>query len=161
MVEVAARTNPALEYKPKRAAHVPIARLIKIVYFNQTDSSGVAYTAHDRGVVARLQVCNDRRFACLSRSVTTILNVTDLIAGDNPADDCGLPVVIGSNHCSGPIVQFQCRISQRIGDPQRRELRANGTNDHSLCTSALNNETADHHVLARLNKAAGADVTKI
>src|SRR4030095_3989829 len=41
-----------------------------------------------------------------------------------------------------------------------RELRAYGTNDHSLWSCALNNETAYHHVIARLNKAAGADVTQ-
>src|SRR6516165_9676245 len=92
--------------------------------------------------------------------MAAVLNVADLTAGDNPADYCRLPVVIGSNHRSTPIVQFQCRISQRIGDPILRELRANGTNDHSLWPATLNNETANHHMLARLNKTARADVTK-
>src|SRR4029077_2545855 len=87
-------------------------------------------------------------------------NIAHLTATDNAADDRRLPVIIGSNHCSAPIVQFQRRISQRIGNPKLRELRANSTNDHSLWTCALNNETANHHVVARLNKAAGADVTQ-
>src|SRR5262245_37750688 len=106
MAEVVAETNQALEYKPKRAGAVPIAGLIQIVYFNQTDSNGVAYTAHDRGVVARLQVCNDRRFACRSRNVAAVLNIADLTAGDNPAEYCRLPVIISSNQCSASIVQF-------------------------------------------------------
>ena len=84
----------------------------------------------------------------------------DLIAGDNPAQYRGLPVIIGSNQCSGPVVQFQSRISQCVGDPILRELGANGTNDHSLWPSTLDNKTTNHHMLARLNKAAGADVTK-
>src|SRR5882724_2849018 len=132
--------------------------LIQIVYLNQTNSSGVVYTVDNRGVVARLQICNNRRLACRSRSVAAVLNIADLIAGDNPPEYRCLPVIIGSNQCSGPVVQFQSRISQRIGDPKMRELRANGTNDHSLRPSALNNETANHHVLARLNKGAGGDV---
>src|SRR5215475_10619542 len=92
--------------------------------------------------------------------MTTVLNVADLTGGDNAADYRCLPVVIGSNRRSGPIVQFQCRISQRIGDPKLCELRANGTNDHSLWSCALNNETANFHVVSRLYKAARADVTQ-
>ena len=94
--------------------------------------------------------------------MAAVLNIADLIAGDNPAEYRRLPVIIGSNQCSGPVVQFQSRISQRIGDPILRELRANRTNDHPLWpSSALNNKTANHHMLrACLNKAAGADVTK-
>src|SRR5215472_932504 len=92
--------------------------------------------------------------------MAAILNVADLIAGDNPADDGGLPVIIGTDQCSGPIVQFQCRITQCIGDPVLRELRANGTNDHCFWPTPLNDKAANHHMLARLNEAAGADVTK-
>src|SRR5258707_470628 len=143
-----------------RSQRLLSARLIQIVRLYQSNSSGVAYTAHDGGLVAWLQFSNDRRFACCSRSVTAILNIADLIAGDNSAWYCRLPVIIGSNQCSGPIVQFQPRIGQRIGDPILRELRANRTNDDSFWPSPLNNKTANHHMLARLNKAAGADVTK-
>ena len=41
----------------------------QIVHLDQSNSSGAVYATQDRGVVARLQVCNDRRFARLSRSV--------------------------------------------------------------------------------------------
>src|SRR6478752_10030260 len=92
--------------------------------------------------------------------MTAVLNIAHLTAGDNAADYGRLPIVVASHQCSRLIVQFQCRISQRIGDPKLRELRANSTNDHSLWSCALNNETANHHVIARLNKAAGADVTQ-
>src|SRR5437660_1318274 len=112
----------------------------------------------NRCIVSRLQICNDGRLACRSRSVATVLNIVDLIARDDAAEYCRLPVIIASNQCSAFVVQLQRRISQRIGDPKMRELRANGTNDHSLWPSALNNETANHHVLARLNKGAGRDV---
>src|SRR6188768_148134 len=89
-----------------------------------------------------------------------VLNIADLIAGDNPAEYRRLPVIIGSNQCAAAVVQFQSRISQGIGDPKLSKLRTNGTNDHPLWSSALNNKTANHYVLARLNKTAGADVTQ-
>ena len=45
-------------------------------------------------------------------------------------------------------------------DPMLRKLGPNSANDDSLWPTTLNNKTANHHVLARLNKAAGTDVTK-
>src|SRR5690242_7388171 len=92
--------------------------------------------------------------------MAAILNVANLTAGDNSAEDCRLPVIIACNQCSTAIVQFQCRITQSIGDPILRELRTNGTNDHSLGPTPLNDKAANHHMLARLNEATGADVTK-
>src|SRR5260221_566992 len=92
--------------------------------------------------------------------MAAVLNIADLIAGDNPAQDGGLPVIIGSNQCSAPVVQFQSGIRQGIGDPILSKFRANGTNDHLLRSSPLNDKTTNHHVLSRLNKTAGADVTK-
>src|ERR1041385_9054712 len=89
-----------------------------------------------------------------------VLNIADLVRGDNPAQYCRRPVIIRSDHCSALIVQFQCRISQRVRDSKRRQLRTNGTNDHSLWPTALHNETANHHVVASLNEAARADVTQ-
>src|SRR6266478_1293638 len=44
------------------------AVLLQIVNVNQSNSRGVAYTTHNDGVVARLQISNDRRLACRSRS---------------------------------------------------------------------------------------------
>jgi hypothetical protein len=78
--------------------------LIQVVYFNQSSSSGVAYTAQDRCVIARLQISDNRRLACRSRSVAAVLNIADLIAGDNAAEYGGLPVIIDSDQCSGPVV---------------------------------------------------------
>src|SRR5207237_10249200 len=101
------------------------SRLTQIVHFDQGNSSRVVYTAYDGGVVARLQICNDRRLACRSRSAAAVLNIADLIAGDNPTEYRRLPVIIGSNQSSRPIVEFQSGISQRVGDSILRELRAN------------------------------------
>src|SRR5512133_3007085 len=134
--------------------------LIQIVHFDQSNSSGVVYTAQDRGVVARLQISNDRRLACHSRGAAAVLNIADLIAGDNSADYRGLPVIVGSDQRSGPVVQFQSRISQCVGDPILSKLGANGANEDSLWPTTLDNKTTNHHMLARLNKAAGADVTQ-
>ena len=43
-------------------------------------------------------------------SVTAVLNIADLTAGDNSADYRRLPVIIGSNQCSGSVEKFQPRI---------------------------------------------------
>ena len=92
--------------------------------------------------------------------MAAVLNICELATGNDPANYRCLPIIIRANQCSGPIVQFQCRISQRVGDPMLRELGANCTNDDSFCPRPLNNKTTNHHVVARLNKAAGADVTQ-
>ena len=68
-----------------------------------SNSGGVAYTMYNRCVVARLQVCNYGRLAGCSRSVATALNLVNLISGDNPAEYCRLPVIVGANQRSSPI----------------------------------------------------------
>src|SRR5438094_589421 len=80
--------------------------------------------------------------------------------GDNPADDCRLPIIIATNQGARAIVQFEGRILQWIGNAKLTELRPNGAYDHSLGLRALDNEPADHHVVARLHKGAGTDVAK-
>ena len=51
----------------------------KIVHFHKTDSSGVIDATHNRGVVARWQVCNDRRLEWIRWSVAAVLNIGDLV----------------------------------------------------------------------------------
>src|SRR5204863_288522 len=92
--------------------------------------------------------------------MTAVLNIADLIAVDNAPEYRRLPVIIRSNQCSTAIVQFQSWIIQCIGDPILRELGTNGTNDHPLWSRPFDDKTANHHMLARLNKAARADVTE-
>ena len=84
---------------------------MQIVHLHQSNSGSAVYPAHDRRVVTRWQVRNDRRFSRVPRSVTAILNILDLVLGDDPADDGGLPVIIRGNQSSIAIVQFQCGIS--------------------------------------------------
>src|SRR5205814_9816153 len=117
------------------------------------NSSGVVYPAHDGGVVTRSEVCDDRRFARVRRSVTAVLNVLYLIAGDDSANDRLLPVVVRGNQSPVVIVQFQCWISQGIRNAIHSELRANGTYDDVLWLSPLYDEPANHHVITSLNKA--------
>src|SRR4029077_6565056 len=102
--------------------------------------------------------CYDRRLAGRSGNVAAVLDGADLAAGDDAAEYRRLPVIVGSNQRSGPIVQFQSWIIQGIGDSIMHELRANGANDHPLWPSTFNNETANHHVLAGLDQGAGREV---
>src|SRR5205807_3459603 len=82
------------------------ATLLQIVHFHQSNSGGAVYTTHDRGVVARWQVRNDRRFARVSGSVAAVHDILNLVLSDNSADDCSLPVIIRGNQSSGAVVQF-------------------------------------------------------
>src|SRR5882762_9700987 len=91
----------------------------------------------------------------------TVLDLGDLIGGDNPADDRSLPVIIRGNQSPCTVVQLQCGISQYIGNAKWSELRTNATYDHRLWSGPLNNEPANHHVSARLNKAPSTDVTEV
>ena len=94
----------------------------------------------------------------LRRSMPAVLNIHDLVLGDNPADDRSLPVIIIGNHSTSAVVQFQGRISQYVLNAVPSELRANGAHDHPLCSAPLDNEPSDHYVIARQNNAATADV---
>src|SRR5438094_538028 len=88
----------------------------QIVHFHKSNSRGAVYTTHDCSVVARWQVCDDRRFPSVTRCVTAVLNFLHLIVGDDPADDGSLPVIIRGNQSASAIVQFQCGILQWIGN---------------------------------------------
>src|SRR5262245_6469045 len=105
---------------------------MEIVHLHERNSGGVAYPAHNGGVVTRWKIGDDRRFVRVHWSVAAILNVLDLVLGDDAADDRVLPVVVRGNQSPVAIVQFQCRISQKLRNPILAEFRADGTYDHVL-----------------------------
>src|SRR5947208_1988213 len=84
----------ACGFKSRPEHHLQQVLLIQIVHFDEGDSSGVAYPADDGGVIARWQVCNNRGFVCRSGSVAAVLDVADLIGGDDSADYRRLPIII-------------------------------------------------------------------
>src|SRR5438093_1368699 len=133
---------------------------MQVVHFHQSNSGGAVYTTHDGRVVARWKLCDNRRFPSVSRSVTAVLDFLHLVMGDNPADDRRLPIIVAANQSARAVVQFQCWILQWIGNTKLTELRSNGADDHSLGLHTLDNESSDHHVVARLHKGAGTDVAK-
>src|SRR5205814_9578876 len=132
----------------------------KIVDFDESNSSGVVLTAYDGGVISRWQRCNDGTLACLTRSQSAVLDSAYLVAADDAADLRSLPVIVTGNQSPVAIVQFQCRISQCIGDPKLSELRTNGTHNHRLWLGPFNHDSANHHAVARLNKTASTDVAE-
>ena len=67
--------------------------LIQIVYFHQSNADNDVHATHNRGVVARREGCYDRRLACLGRGMAPVLNVLDLVLGDDATDDRSLPVI--------------------------------------------------------------------
>src|SRR5918996_3699983 len=133
---------------------------MQIVNFYQSHSGDNVFAAHNPGVVTWWQVCNNRRLSSVSRSVAAAPDLAHLVAGDNPADNRMLPVIIRGNQSTCAVVQFQGRISQWIGHTKLAELRANGPQNHSLWLSPFNNEPANHHVIVGLYITASANVAK-
>src|SRR5438094_6861330 len=105
---------------------------MQIVHFHQSNPCRVIYTMDDRSVVARWKVCDDCRFAWVTRCVAAVYDILDLVLGDNPADDRSLPIIVAANQRSSAVVQFQCGISHRIPEVQSTEHSAYGVNHHSL-----------------------------
>ena len=64
---------------------------MQVVHFHEPNSGGVVYPTHDGGVVTRWKICDDRGFPRVRGSVAAVLNILDLIARDDPADDRVLP----------------------------------------------------------------------
>src|SRR4051794_39532289 len=93
---------------------------IQIVYFHESNSRGVVHATYNCGVIARLQLRNDRRLGWSGRSVTAVLNISYLAAHDDPTDDRRSPIIVGGNQSSCAIVQFQGGISQWIRNVKRR-----------------------------------------
>src|SRR4029077_8315520 len=133
---------------------------MQVVHFHERNSGSVVYPTHDGGVVTRWEVFDDRIFARVRRSVAAVLNILDLVVGDDAADYRMLPVIVRSNQSSGVIAQFQCRISQGIRNVILAELRANGTYDHVFWLSSLHDEPADHHFVAGLDKTTSTNIAQ-
>ena len=73
---VARQLRPVeLGHHSKQRPHVSV----EIVHFYETNPGRVVYTAHNRGVVARWQFRNDRRFRWIGRSVAAVLNISYLV----------------------------------------------------------------------------------
>src|SRR5438874_791645 len=104
--------------------------LLQIIHLHESHTSGVAHTAYNCSVIARLQRCDDRRLTWLSWSVPTVLDRADLVAGDDPANYRRLPVIIRSDQSTCTVVQVQCRISQCIGNSKVGKLGADGTQNN-------------------------------
>ena len=135
--------------------------LIQIVHFHQSNTGGVVYAPHDRGVVTRWQVCDDRRFPCRRAERSRCLRISrtwslviippiivvlqlSLEAIKAPVPSCsskvGLANALGILYGGAPS-----------SGPMARTITLFGC-------SPLNNEPANHHVVARLHKAASANV---
>src|SRR6266404_5775522 len=131
--------------------------LTQIVHFDQANTGGLIHATHDRGVVTWWQCCDNRRLAWVCWSMAAVPDVLNLIAGDNPTNYRGHPVIVRRNQSASAVVQLQRWISQWIGHPKLAELRAYGAQNYLLWLCPLNNKTANHHVIARLHKGASTD----
>src|SRR6478672_8579465 len=125
---------------------------MQVVHFHECNSSGAVYPTHDGGVVSRWKARDDRRFPRVPWGVAAVLNVLDLGLGGDAADYRMLPIVIRGNQSPGAIVQFQRQIRHEIRAAMLAELRANGTYAHVLGLIPLEDDPANHHVIAGLNK---------
>src|SRR5947207_2538269 len=144
------------------AAQITKLLPVQVVYFHESNASGVVHTTYNRGLVARLQLRNDRRLGWVSWSMPARLNSGDLAGCDDATDYRMLPVIVRGNQSSCAIVQFQGGVSQCIGNIiwRRTELSAYGANNHSLGARSLNDEATNHDVVTGLHKTARADIAK-
>src|SRR6266566_4479030 len=92
--------------------------------------------------------------------MAAVLDRANLVASDNAADYRSPPVIIRGNQSPCAIVQFQCRISQCVGNAMLSELRTDSTHNDRLWTCPFNDEPANHHVVASLNERASTDVAQ-
>src|SRR5262245_13947516 len=132
---------------------------MQVVHFHEGNSGGVVYPAHDSGVVTGWKIGDDRRFGRVRRSVAAVLNILDLVPGDDAANDRMLPVVVRGKQ-SIALMQFQCRIGEKIRNPMLAKLRTNGTYDHVLWLSPLYDEAANHHLIVSLNKTTSTNIAQ-
>lgn len=70
------------------------------------------------------------------------------------------PVVIRDDEGAVTVTQLQGRIDQRVADALRREGRSEGP-DEDFGSAAIEDEAADHGVIARLDETASADVGQL
>ena len=132
--------------------HLESGILFQWLSFYEPNPGGIIHTPDDRCVATWWQGCNNRRLPWVCWSMAAVPYVLDLIAGDNPAKYRGHPIIVMGDQSSSVVVQLQCRISQWIGNSILSQLWTDRTHNDSLCGSALNNETANHHVVVRLHK---------
>ena len=130
----------------------------QVVYFHKSNSSGVVSASHYRGVVPRLQRCNYRRLACRSRSMPAVLDGVDLVGGDNAADHCVCQLSLEAITAPVPSCSSNFGLANALGTLYGGEFRTNRAHNDRLWSGSLNDETADHHVVARLHKGARTDV---
>src|SRR5437870_8148236 len=134
--------------------------LIQIVNFHQGNTGSVVYAAHYRCVVTWRQFRDNRRLPWVCWSIAAVPDVLNLIGGDNPADDRMSPVIVRGDQNASAIMQLQRWIGQWSGHAKLAELGANGPHNHPFWLSPLNNKTANHYIVARLHKAASANVAQ-
>ena len=86
----------------------------KIVHFRESDSGGVGYTTHDRGVITRWQVYDHRRFPWVTRRETASANSGNL-------------AVTFSGTSAGPLMGQQVRIINNFDNVADQLLQFTGT----------------------------------
>src|SRR2546423_1237788 len=70
-----------------------------------------------------------------------------------------LPVIVRAQEHAISIVELERRICQRVRNSHRRQGRSDPADEDVAPLAAVSqDESADHYIVARLDKTAGADV---
>src|SRR5207253_8357942 len=118
----------------------------QIVDLDQSDPDGVVLPTDNGSVAARLKCRDNGGFAIIARSHATS---TDLILLSAP------PIIIFKDHRSVAVKQLQNRILQCVLNASASQRWPNCANNDPRRLITTNNETSDHHIVARLDLAAG------
>src|SRR5204863_9253795 len=81
-----------------------IALWAQVVYLSESNAHRVVYATYNRRVIACRQICYDRRFPCVGRSMAAIPDIAYLVAGDNPADYRMQPAIIRGDQSSRAVI---------------------------------------------------------
>src|SRR5438552_59664 len=125
--------------------------LLQVVDFHERDTDRDVLAVHDGGVISRRERCDDGALNIIRRRQTGGLNLGLLAVS---------PVVVKGDDRAISIMQLQCRIGQRIGNPKLCQTGPNGAHDYILLSAAGDDKAADHDIVTGLDKAASRNVSK-
>ena len=117
--------NHDVAFRADRAARADvgqgrIGRRVQIVRFDQSGAGCAIAPAHDRGVSARGQGPDDRRFQLVRRRNAGRFDLSLLRVG---------PVIVRRDDRAGVVAQFQGRVRQRSANSRCDERRTDRADD--------------------------------
>src|SRR4029077_7397565 len=130
-------------------------RLRQAVNFGETDADSVVLTSYDRCVIAGRQTRPNGGLEWIGWCE---------IGGADPRSLIGVvpPVIVRFKQRAVTIMQFQSWIRQNVAQSVLRQRRPNRTDDDLGGADVIaDDESANHHIIARLDIGTATDVSQL